>query len=445
MSPRSQASLRDHLANLEGHGLVLRVRRQVDPRFEVAAVIKKVAKLGKAVVFENVKGSEHSVVANVVGSRKMIALGLGMQASDFLEKFTERTSKPFKTKLVKAGAVQEVVERPTGISKLPLLTHFEKDAGQYITAGTVIAKDPETGFRNSSFNRMMLKPNSRFGVRMMPPQHLGVIQSKAEAEKRNLEVAVVLGNHPAEMVASSSTLPYGQDHLDYASSVRGEPLEIVKCKTVDIEVPATAELVIEGEIEANVREEEGPFGEFMQYYVKKGKNHVLKVNALTYRRDYIYQGLLCGSSEDLGVLALSREVAIYKALKAGGFDVADVSLMPFLFNGVISIRKRFEGEPKNAIMAAFGAYSWLKYCIVVDGDVDVHDLADVWWALGTRSQPEKGVVEVAEAMGFPRKDKWQIHRGKLGIDATIPMGLATEFERKRIPGEDVIDLSKYSG
>jgi 2,5-furandicarboxylate decarboxylase 1 len=140
---------------------------------------------------------------------------------------------------------------------------------------------------------------------------------------------------------------------------------------------------------------------------------------------------------------LTREAGIYRALKAGGFDVTDVSLMPFLFNGVISIRKRFEGEPKNAIMAAFGAYSWLKYCIVVDEDVDVHDLADVWWALGTRSQPEKALVQVADALGFPRKDKWQIHRGKLGIDATVPMGLAAEFERKRIPGEDELDLSMY--
>jgi len=279
---------------------------------------------------------------------------------------------------------------------------------------------------------------------MMPPQHLGIIQSKAEAEKRNLEVAVVLGNHPAEMIASSSTLPYGQDHLDFASSVRGEPLETVKCKTVDIEVPANAELVIEGEIEANVREEEGPFGEFMQYYVKKGKNHVMKVRALTYRPDYIYQALLCGSTEDLGILALAREAAIYKTLKAGGFDVVDVSLMPFLFNGVISIRKRFEGEPKNVIMAAFGAYSWLKYCIVVNEDVNVHDLADVWWALGTRSQPEKALVQVAGALGFPRADKWQIHQGKLGIDATYPTELAAEFERKRIPGEDEFDLSAYS-
>jgi len=422
----------------------MRVGRQVDPRFEVAAIIKKVAKLGKAVIFENVKGSEHRVVANAVGSREMIALGLGMAQVGFLGEFTKRTSEPFKAKLVKTGLVQEVVEEPASVSKLPLLTHFERDGGRYITAGTVIAKDPETGFRNSSFNRMMLKPGSTFGVRMMPPQHLGIIQSKAEAEKRNLEVAVVLGNHPAEMIASSSTLSYGEDHLDFASSVRGEPLETVKCRIVDIEVPANAELVIEGEIEANVREEEGPFGEFMQYYVKKGKNHVMKVRALTYRRDYIYQALLCGSNEDLGILALAREAAIYKALKAGGFDVVDVSLMPFLFNGVISIRKRFEGEPKNAIMAAFGAYSWLKYCIVVDEDVDVHDLADVWWALGTRSQPEKALVQVADALGFPRRDKWQIHRGKLGIDATHPMELAAEFERKRIPGEDGIDLSTYS-
>ncbi len=334
-------------------------------------------------------------------------------------------------------------EEKTDFSKVPILTHFERDGGPYITAGIVVAKDPETGYRNSSFNRMMLRADSRFGIRMMPPQHLGMIQQKAETEKRNLEVAVVIGNHPTEMIASASALPYGKDHLDFASSLRGEPLELVKCKTVDLEVPANAEMVIEGEIEADVREEEGPFGEFMDYYVERNKNHVLNVKSVSKRSDYIYQALLCGSSEDLGILALNREILIYRALEAAGYDVVDVSLMPFLFNGIISIRKRFEGEPKNLMMAAFGSYSWLKYCVVVDEDVNVHDLADVWWALGTRSQPDKALLTVPDALGFPRRDKVQIHRGKIGIDATVPLGIKKQFERKKIPNESDIDLSRY--
>ena len=431
---------RDHLNALESSGLLIRVKNQVNAEYEMAALIKKAAKIEKAILFENVKGKQSAVAANVAGSRKMLSVALGLKEEEFLKDISSRTSSTEKVKTVQSAPVQEVIEEASGILALPLLTHFERDAGGYITAGTVIAKDPETGFRNSSFNRMMLRADERLGIRMMPPQHLGVIQSKAETKKRNLEVAVVLGNHPAEMIASASMLPFGKDHLEFASAIRGEPLEVVKCKTVNLEVPANAEIVIEGEIEANVREDEGPFGEFMDYYVERNKNHVLKIRAITHRSDYIYQALLCGSKEDLGILALARELLIFNTLRNSGYDVRDVSLMPFLFNGVISLRKRFEGEPKNAMMSAFGAYSWLKYCIAVDEDVDVHDLDDVWWALGTRSQPEKGLFMVSDALGFPRKDKSAIHRGKLGMDATVPLDMKKEFERKKIPSEGKVNL-----
>jgi UbiD family decarboxylase len=114
--------------------------------------------------------------------------------------------------------------------------------------------------------------------------------------------------------------------------------------------------------------------------------------------------------------------------------------MPFLFNGVMSIRKNFDGEPKNAIMTAFGFYSWLKYCVAVDPDVDIHNLEDVWWAIGSRSIPERGLFQVQDAMGFPRSDVSYVHRGKVGLDATVPIELREEFVRKKIPNENEIDL-----
>jgi 2,5-furandicarboxylate decarboxylase 1 len=443
MLGKSEYSFRDHLKDLEAAGLLLRVQREVSPKYEIAGLIKKATKLGKAIYFENVKGKEHPVAANVSGSREMLALALSLDPKKFLREFSERvcSSPRIGTRLVTNAPVQQVIEEgEEALQKIPFLTHFERDAGDYITAGTVIAKDPDTGFRNASFNRMMVRKDKRLGIRMMPPQHLGVIQGKVEAKNKNLEVAIVLGNHPAEMVASASLLPFGKDHLDHASSIRGAPVKTVRCKTVDLEVPADAELVIEGEIEANLREEEGPFGEFMDYYVEKGRNHVLKVRAVTHRKDYIYQGLLCGTKEDLGILALSRELVVFNALLNSGYDIQDVSLMPFIFNGVISLRKRSDGEPKNVMMAAFGAYSWLKYCVVVDEDVNIHDLEDVWWAIATRSRADKGTFSIPDALGFPRKDKWQIHRGKLGLDATVPLELKKEFERKKIPGENEVDF-----
>ncbi len=439
----AQPSLRDHLKALEDQELLFRITKPVNPKYEAAALIKQAAKLKKAILFEKILASDHQAVANVVGSREMISIGLGLSSTDLLPELSNRIRSEFKTRLVKTGPVQEEVSDDPDLSKIPILSYFERDAAPYITAGTVVAKDPDSGFRNASFNRMMLKSSGKLGIRMMPPQHLGIIQSKSESKERQLDVAVVLGNHPAEMLASASTLPFGVDHLDYAGRLRGERLETVKCKTVDLEVPANAELVIEGEIEARVREEEGPFGEFMDYYVEKGSNHVLKVKSITHRSDYIFQALLCGSPEDLSILALSREMAVYTALKSGDFDVTDVSLMPFIFNAAFSMKKRFDGEPKNALLAAFGAYSWLKYCVAVDDDVNVQDLADVWWALATRSDPDRGLVHISEAMGFPRKDKLEIHRGKLGVDATVPMARREEFQRKKIPESEKVVLENY--
>jgi len=338
------------------------VKRKIDTRFEAAALIKKAASVGKALLLENVKGSDHQIAANVVGSRTMIARALSLDEGNLLAGLSGRLKGTPGLVSVKRPPVQEVVtDDAKAVGELPLLTHFEKDAGRYITSGTVIARDPETGFRNSSFNRMMLRPDLKFGIRMMPPQHLGMIQSKSEAAKKNLEVAVVIGNHPAEMLASSSALPFGTDHLAFASSVRGAPLAVAECVSTGLEVPADAELVVEGEIEAQVRDYEGPFGEFMDYYVKAGRNHVMNVKAVTHRRDYIFQGLLCGSNEDLGILALNRELLLYRALGESGHVVRDVSLMPFIFNGAISIRKKSDGEPRDVLTTAFEAYPWLKY------------------------------------------------------------------------------------
>jgi 2,5-furandicarboxylate decarboxylase 1 len=279
---------------------------------------------------------------------------------------------------------------------------------------------------------------------MMPPQHLGVIQSKSERAGKNLEVAVVIGAHPFEMIAASTTLPYGTDHFELAGALAGGPVELVKCETIDVCVPANSEIVLEGEVVANVREEEGPYGDVFQFYIPRSKNHVFRLKAITHRRDAIYHTIQAGSREDIHLLALSREAHLYRALKYGGYQVRTVSNSPSLLGCVVSLKKRAEGEPKNAAMCAFGAYSWLKYCIVVDDDVDPFDVNDVWWAIVTRNRPDRGIFVVPEAQGFPR-DLHHIHQSKVGIDATAPLDAPEEKVRKYVPGQDEIDLAKYIG
>jgi 2,5-furandicarboxylate decarboxylase 1 len=357
--------------------------------------------------------------------------------------WVKRVKNLIEPKLVSTGPVKEVIKKDSEVdlAELPIVTHSSNDAGPYITAGIVVAKDPETGIRNVSIHRMQYKGRNRLGIRMLRSQDLDVIQRKCEKKKKDLEIAVVIGNHPFETLAAASTVAYGIDEFSLSSGLRKEPLELVKCETVDLEVPATAEFVLEGKIPAMVRELEGPFGDFQEYYSVVGEGHVFEVKALTHRKEAIYQTHQAASPEDVYILAISREAKVYETVSKIA-DVQAISLVPMVFSCMISIKKRFEGEPKNVAAAAFGAYSWLKYCVVVDHDVDVFDVNEVWWAIATRSRPETGLLLIKSALGFPR-DPFHLHQSKLGIDATAPLDQWDQFERKKVPGANSVRLEDY--
>jgi len=373
----------------------------------------------------------------------MLALLFETTREHVVNEWIYRLKNPIEPRLVSAGPVKEVVKQGSEVNleELPIVTHCSKDAGPYITAGIVVAKDPDTGIRNVSVNRMQYKGRAKLGIRMMPPQHLGIIHDKCERKGKPLEIAVAIGNHPFDILAAATTVSYGVDEFSISSALRKEPVQLVKCETVDLEVPATAEIILEGEVLAGVREPEGPFGDFMEYYVPVMENHVFKVKAITHRKDAIYQTIQASSPEDTHLLALSREATVYEAVSKVA-DVRAVCLVPTIMSCMISIMKRFEGEPKNVAAAAFGAYSWLKCCVVVDHDVNVFDVNDVWWAVATRSRPETGLLLIENALGFPR-DPFKIHQSKLGIDATAPLNQWEEFERKVVPGLDAIRLDDY--
>ncbi len=438
-----QKDLRFCLELFKASNRLLSAKREVDPQFEIPAVMKAAEKMGKSILFEKVKASKFPVVNNLFGTREMLALLFETKPEQVVKEWINRVRIPIEPLTVGSGPVKDVIRKgpEVDLTELPIVTHCSKDAGPYITAGIVVAKDPETGVRNVSINRLQFKGKNKLGIRMMPPQHLGLIQEKSEKRGKDLEIAVAIGNHPFETLVAATTLPYGTDEFTLSSSLRREPLNLVKCETVDLEVPATAEIVLEGVVLSGVRESEGPFGDFMQYYVPVMENHVFAVKALTHRKDAIYQTIQASSLEDVHLLALPREATVYEAVSKVA-NVQAVCLVPTILSCMISIKKRFEGEPKNVAAAAFGAYSWLKYCVVVDHDVNVFDVNDVWWAMATRSRPETGLLQMERALGFPR-DPFNIHQSKLGIDATAPLNQWQEFERKEVPGADSIRIEDY--
>jgi 2,5-furandicarboxylate decarboxylase 1 len=446
-SGRVAVDMRKHLEQLEHMGLLARVKKQVDPVYELPAVAKKIhKKYGKVVLFENVKGSTIPVVSYIYPSRNTVASALDMECGRELEQWAERESCTIPYKMVEEGSCQEVINTGKDIDlfKLPVVTHSDGDAGPYITGGVVIAKDPVTGLANASFNRLQLVQKDKLRVRMMPPQHLGICHALAEQENMPLEAAIVIGAPPALMFSAASKIPFDRSELEFAGALGNEPLIVTKCKTIDVEVPVNAEIVIEGIVLPNVREEEGPFGEFTDSYVPVMKNHVFHVKAITYRKDPIYHTIYAGGQEDLYLLGLPIEAEIYQHVKKfAPNQIVGISTTSFVFGCVISIKKQTEEQPKNVFLSALASYSWIKMCIVVDEDVDIYDAADVLWAVQTRCCPDKDIVIAKGVSSYTREDVREVHIGKIGIDATKPLKIKDIMRRRFIPGEEKICIKDY--
>jgi UbiD family decarboxylase len=437
--------LRSFLDLAAARGHLVRLRQPVDAHTQAGALLYELARHDKVGVFERIVGRDGRLVGNLMGRRDLLAFAMGVPPGDFAQTFAERLQQRIPPQLIEGPApVHEVVLEgdAADLTRLPLIVHATRDAGAYITAGIVIAHDPRTGRRNVSINRMQLKGARKMGIRMMPPQQLGIIQSHAEADAQPLPIAVALGNFPLDLLAAATTLPFGDDELELAGALRGEPVPMTRGVSVDLDVPACAELVLEGYVEPGVREAEGPFGDFLQFYVPVMENHVFRLTAVTHRTDPILQAIHAGSKEDVNLLGISREAQVMAAAVETGARVRGVRLLPTILGCAIAIEQKYQGEARNVGMAALGTYRWLKYCIVVDHDVNVDDLDDVWWAVTTRSNPADAITVIDRSGGFPR-DPFGVHNSKALIDATIPLGEWTEFERKVAPGADTVRLQDF--
>jgi 2,5-furandicarboxylate decarboxylase 1 len=438
-----QKDLRHYLDQLKKADRLIEFSREVDPKSEFSRVRRAAENYGKALLFKSVKGSRVPLVNNLFGSRELLAILFETTPDRVVTEWAARFKKPVEPRLISAGPVKEVITTGTDVNirTFPVIHHAPKDAGPYITAGIVIARDPETGIRNVSVNRLQVKTRNKLGFRMLPTNDLGRIFNKYARQGKDMEVAVAIGNHPFENLAATTKLPFGIDEFRLAGALRREPLDLVKCETVDLEVPAQSEIVLEGTVPHEILEPEAPFGDFQELYTPEIRSHVFHVQAITHRREPIFQTIQASSPEDVHLLALSREGEIYETVSRVA-EVQCVSCVPMIFGCAISIRKRFEHEPKNVAAAAFGAYSWLKYCVVVDHDVNVYDMKDVWWAIAARSRPDTATFLMANALGFSR-DPCHIHQSKLALDATAPLERWEHFERMTFPGAEAVRLEDY--
>jgi UbiD family decarboxylase len=437
--------MRKYMQKLRARGELLEVRREVDPKHELAAVTDAAhRRWGKPILFHKVKGSKLPVLTNIYGSRQRLAEIIGIGPGEFCKQWnniaTLAASRNMPATVPATGDIEYVESK---LSDLPLLTYSERDAAPYFTSAMFLAKEPDTGVQNLSFHRSMYVSNRELRCRLAPRHHLTMYHEKAEQRGQYLEAAMLIGPPPTSFLTAAAPLPYDTDEMVVAAQLQGEPIPMRRCKHVDLMVPATTEIVIEGRFLPNERRDEGPFGEFMGYYTPVQKNAVFEVLGVTCRKDAVFHSILCGSSEEVLTLELSVAANIYQRINAVLPGIIDVTCQPFVTQVVVKIRQQYEGHARQVLLAVFGAEpTWARNCIVVDEDVDIYNLDDVMWAVLTRSRPDKDTIIVQDTPSFyrdPHKDHW----GRMGIDATAPFARRHEFERKRIPGANSVDLGAY--
>jgi UbiD family decarboxylase len=316
------------------------------------------------------------------------------------------------------------------LTALPIPLQFGVDGAPYITAGQIAARDPVTGIDTTGFHRLMLKGRNRLGVSLHSRRRMWEFHRRAEERGHALPAAITLGIHPLHYMGSMAfAYPPGVRKFEIIGGLFGEPYQLARCGTEGLEVPAGAEIVIEGEILAGEREPEGPFGEFTGYASFRSTQNVFVAHRLRMRRDALFHSIVSGMSRDhILISCVTREGEIMNTLRRNLPNVVAVHVPHVTCGGLmafVSMRKMAEGEPQQAVVAALGTDFYTKYVVVVDDDVDVFDLNDVMWAIATRVRAERDIFFIPGAKGAildPTSDPDTFTLTKMGIDATRPTG-----------------------
>jgi 2,5-furandicarboxylate decarboxylase 1 len=412
---------------------------------EIAAVSKRLEN-ERAVLFPQPGGHAIPVVANLFADRSWVADSLGVPTAELLARFQAAVRRPLPWVESAADAPgQEVVHRDVDLLRqLPIPKHNELDSGPYITAALLIARNPQTCIQNVSIHRCQVSGPDRIGVLLLP-RHTHHYYRLAEQAGEALEIALVIGAHPACILASQAIAALDEDEMNIAGALLGRPVAMVTCKTNRVRVPAQAEIVIEGRILPKVREPEGPFGEFPQYYGARADREVIAVDAITHRHDAIFHTIVGGGREHLVLGEIPREATLLEHLQRSFPSVRDVRLTrggTCRYHLAVKTDKTSEGEPKNIIMGAFGGHYDVKQVVVVDMDVDIDDPNEIEWAVATRFQADRDLVVVAGAQDSkldPSADGGI--SAKMGLDATKPARTGPlAFKRIHVKGVETVDL-----
>jgi 2,5-furandicarboxylate decarboxylase 1 len=441
--PLDRPSLRGFLRQLADRGELRHIEREVDRRFELGAYLWQLAR-GPAVLFEHVRGSDMPVVGNVLNSRERFGLAMGVPWRDVFGRTLQALDHPIPPELVSGAACQEV-EHELDLRRLPVPTWFEHESGAYITAGVIVAHDPESGRRNVSIARVQVRGACTAFIGIAPNHHLSVFARRAAALGRKLDVAVTIGQHPAVVLASNLYLRPGDDEFDNAGALLGRPVPLVRCRSIDVEVPADSEIVLEGTLDPSSLLREGPVSEFHGLYQRYTGGPEITFSAITSRRNPIFQvitpsfqpeHLLIGA---FGIAATAGR-AVLSALPESSAHVVITEAGGGRLHAVVQLRNPAPGDPRKAMFAIWGHVNLVKLVTVVNEDIDPYAPTAVEYAMATRFRAERDVVMVPRVRG-DRADPLVTDGlvAKMGLDATRKAEDREDWRDAR-PPQSVLDL-----
>jgi len=442
------------IEHLDATGNLLRVRTEVDPRFELGGVAKRFEGT-KCVLFERVKGSAFPVLTGLLWNREIVGSLFGIPAQQVPFAIAaaigpwRANRQALPARLLERAPANEVVEEKVDLSKLPIPVHALKDGGRYLDCSVVMARNPETGQPNISIHRMMVTRKDRLSFLIDPGRHLGEYVEIAERRGEPLPVTINNGVGLAPWIVSS--LPrLGDNKHTIAHHLAGRPIDLMRAQTVDVPAYADAQFVIEAEILPGVREAEGPFAEVTGYYAGRDQRWVMKVKAVTRRKSPVFHTVLSGV-EVWNAVGFTAEAAIYAAVNAKIPEVCAVFLPPGgcgFYQAVVQVRNARPAIAQDVIRETFQAFRSLQRVVVVDTDVNIFDAADVDWAITTRFNADTGLLVLPNEEGHILNPAVKINADgkggtvtKIGIDALVPYHEDREkFERVEFRR---VDLARY--
>jgi 2,5-furandicarboxylate decarboxylase 1 len=438
--PGCYDDLNDFLEALSDQGDLIRIAEQVSPRFEISAILEGLAERdGPAALMTDVAEHPGNVVAgNVMGHRRRIASSLGVEEAHLTDAYLERKESRIEPTLTDVAPIKAVSVPPEELdllSLLPALVHHEEDASPYLTCAVTFARNPETGLQTMGLHRIQIQSGTTLGIFLGTPP-LAHFLHKAREMERPLEVAVVIGPDPAVLIASVTWCPEGNDKIEIAGGLRQKPVEMTRCETVNLNVPAHAQYVIEGSIAPGHTDHEGLFGDSSGTYVE-AQSPVMRATGACHREEPIYQALQPWSSEDDALMNLCFGSDLLENVRKDYPFVLDLHLAPgtVAAHVVLAVRPVERPAIRSAMASVLTRNPFVKKVIVVDDDIDIRNQREVEWALASRFQADRDLMRIEGVQGSVI-DPSRSPDGstcKIGIDATYQREFVGRFKKIAIP------------